>query len=235
MRKLALAASVALAVAAIAGPALARPWNDPRMTMDVPNGYTVVDGSHQQQANRTYVETAAPDDDCAFWSTDAQIANANVARTAISDEARFPASYLTQVAGMFPRIVPAGATVTSNTMDTSGAWPIRRVTYSGGGKTAHVAIQWRPNLQLIAACTRYEGAESQSSRYDAIFRSIGHPNDATWLTEAQSQATAQTAQQQAAAEAAAQQQAQEQQAQEQQQQQQQPQRDRRDRRLGRRD
>jgi len=196
MRKLALAATIALSVAAIAAPALARPWADPRMQMEVPNGggWSVVDGSHQTAADRSYVETAAPDDDCAFYSTDAQIANATVARTAISEDARFPPQYLQQVAGMFPRIVPAGAAVTSNTVDTSGPWPIRRITYSAGAQVAHVAVQWRPGLQLIAACARYQNEASEASRYDAIFRSIGHPNDAVWAQEATAGAAAQQAQ-----------------------------------------
>lgn len=205
MRNLALAATIALGVVAIASPSMARPWADARLQMDVPGGgWSVVDGSHQTTADRSYVETAAPDDDCAFYSANAQIANAQVARTAMSEDARFSPQYLQQVAGMFPRIIPAGATVASNTVDTSGAWPIRRITYRAGDQVAHAAIQWRPGLQLIAACARYQGAASEASRYDAIFRSIGHPNDAAWLQEAAAGATQQQQQQQESAEAQAQ-------------------------------
>jgi hypothetical protein len=50
-------------------------------------------------------------------------------------------------------------------------------------------------------CARYQGAASNSSRYDAIFRSIGHPNDAAWLAEAQSTAAAPAAAEPAAPEA----------------------------------
>ncbi len=208
MRKLALAATIALGVVAIASPSMARPWADARLQMDVPGGgWSVVDGSHQTTADRSYVETAAPDDDCAFYSANAQIANAHLARTAISDDARFTPEYLQQLAGMFPRIIPTGATVTSNTMDTSGAWPIRRITYSAGERNAHVAVQWRPGMQLIAACARYQGAESQPSRYDAIFRSVSHPNDAAWLQEAASGAAQQQAQQSQHAQQAAQEEA----------------------------
>lgn len=206
MRKLALAATIALGVVAIASPSLARPWADARLQLEVPasGNWTVVDGSHQTTSDRSYVEIAAPDDDCAFYSADAQIANAHVARTAMSEDARFSAQYLQQVATMFPRIIPAGATVTSNTVETSGAWPIRRISYRAGDQVAHAAIQWRPGLQLISACARYQGANSQASRYDAIFRSVGHPNDATWLREAASGAAQQQQQQQESAEAAAQ-------------------------------
>lgn len=208
MRKLALAATIALGVTALAAPSLARPWADARLQMEVPNGggWSVVDGSHQNQADRSYVETAAPDDDCAFYSTNAQIANAAVARSAISEEARFTPQYLTQVAGMFPTLLPASAgapTVTSNTVETSGPWPIRRVSYRAGERVAHAAIQWRPGLQLISMCARYQGEASEASRYDAIFRSVSHPNDATWLTEAQSQSAATAAAQQQAADVAA--------------------------------
>lgn len=230
MRKLALAATIALGVVAIASPSLARPWADARLQLEVPasGNWTVVDGSHQTTPDRSYVEIAAPDDDCAFYSANAQIANASVARTAMSEDARFSPQYLQQVATMFPRIVPAGATVTSNTVDTSGAWPIRRISYRAGDQVAHAAIQWRPGLQLISACARYQGAASEASRYDAIFRSVAHPNDATWLAEAQSAAAQPQAAPAPAPEPA-------QAAEEEQQQNQRPERDRRDRRLGRRD
>lgn len=236
MRKFALAATIALGVAAVAAPSEARPWNDARLKLEVPNSgnWTVRQESYQQTADRSYIEADAPDDDCAFYSTAAQVANASVARSAISEDARFTPQYLQQVAGMFPRVVGPNATVTANTVDTSGAWPIRRVSYRSGERVSHVAIQWRPGAQLIAACARYEGADSQPSRYDSIFRSIGHPNDATWLTEAQNASAnaaaqaEQAAQEQAAREAAAAEQAEEQSNQR-------PERDRRDRRLGRRD
>jgi len=194
MRKFALAATIALGVAAIATPSSARPWGDDRLMIDVPGGWTIVDGSHRRLDDRSYIEIAAPDDDCAFFSTNAQIANAAVARSAISEDDRFPAAYLAQVAGMFPTLIPGAATVTANSIDTSGAWPIRRLSYRAGDRVAHAAIQWRPGLQLIAMCARYQGADSQASRYDAIFRSVAHPNDATWLTEAQAQSQASAAQ-----------------------------------------
>lgn len=186
MRKLALTAIVALSAAALASAASARPWNDARLVIDVPSGYTVVDGTHQTAADRSYVEIAAPDDDCAFYSTDAQIANVALARSAILEDVRFSNEYLTQVARMFPVLVPDGttATVTSNTVETNGPWPIRRISYRAGDRVTHAAIQWRPGLQLIAMCSRYQGAESAASRYDNIFRAIAHPNDAAWLAEA---------------------------------------------------
>ncbi|MCR6646441.1 MAG: hypothetical protein NVV62_18955 [Terricaulis sp.] len=185
MRKLALTAAIALSAAALATTASARPWNDTRLVIDVPSGYTVVDGTHQTTADRSYVEIAAPDDDCAFYSTDAQIPNVELARSAILEETRFSNEYLGQVANMFPGLVPDGtpATVTSNTVETNGPWPIRRISYRAGDRVTHAAIQWRPGLQLIAMCSRYQGAESAPSRYDSIFRAIAHPNDATWLSE----------------------------------------------------
>jgi hypothetical protein len=199
MRKLALAATIVLGVAAIAAPSLARPWADARLVMDIPNAgqWDVVPNTYQSRPDRSYLETAAPDDDCAFYSTDAQIANAALARTAITEDARFPPQYLAQVAGLFPMLLPesaGAATVTSNVVETSGPWPIRRLTYRAGDRVTHAAIQWRPGLQLIAMCARYQGAESESSRYDAIFRSIGHPNDAAWLEEARQQSQANAAQ-----------------------------------------
>jgi hypothetical protein len=203
MRKLALAATIALAAAAFAAPSLARPWTDARLVMEIPNsgGWSEVDGSRQSVQDRVYVETAAPDDDCAFYSVAAQIANAAVARSAITEDSRFTPEYLQQVATMFPRITPEGATVSEQTMDMSGPWPIRRVTFRAGDSVSHAAIQWRPGLQLIAMCARYQGAASNSSRYDAIFRSIGHPNDAAWLAEAQNTAAAPAAAEPAAPEA----------------------------------
>jgi hypothetical protein len=229
MRKLALAASIALGVAAIATPSMARPWNDARMKLEVPNsgGWNVRQESYQTTSDRSYIEADAPDDDCAFYSTTAQVANASVARSAITEDERFTPEYLQGVAAMFPRVVGPNATVTANTVDTSGDWPIRRISFRSGDRVSHAAVQWRPGAQLIAACARYEGADSQASRYDSIFRSIGHPNDATWLAEAQNAASAAAAAEQAAQAAAA--------AEQEQDSNEPPPRDRRDRRLGRRD
>ncbi len=195
MRKFALAATIALGVAAIAAPSMARPWSDARLKFELPNsgGWNVRQA--QSPGDRTFVQVDAPDDDCAFYSTNAQIANATVARSAISEDSRFTPEYLQQVAGMFPDIVGPNATVTASTVDSVGAWPIRRVSYRSGDRVSHVAIQWRPGVQLIAGCARYQGAASEPTRYDAIFRSVGHPNDATWLQEAASGAAAQQAHQ----------------------------------------
>jgi len=192
MRTLALAAIFAVGVAA---PAFAAPWADARLKFETPgSNWTVRQETYQSTSDRSYIEADAPDDDCAFYSTAAQVANATVARSAISEDARFTPQYLQQVAAMFPRVVGPNATVTANTVDTAGAWPIRRISYRSGERVSHVAIQWRPGVQLIAACARYEGAASEPSRYDAIFRSIGHPNDATWAQEATAGAAAQQAQ-----------------------------------------
>lgn len=185
MRKLALIASIALGAALMAAPANARPWGDNRLQLEVPNGWNIIEGTHQTRPDQSYVEIAAPDDDCAFYSSDAQIANASVARSAILEDSRFTPEYINQVGVMFSNIIPRGATLTANVIDNSGAWPIRRLTFTAADKVAHVAIQWRPGLQLIAGCSRYQQEASESSRYDGIFRSVKHPNDAAWLAEAQ--------------------------------------------------
>ena len=157
--------------AAIASPSR-RAWADNCPALDA-GELTVVDGSHQTAADRSYVEIAAPDDDCAFYSSDAQIANATVARSAISEEARFTPEYLRQVAAMFPRIVPAGASVASNTVDTSGAWPIRTVTYRAGDQAHGIHGAGAVLIALAASTLPRKFARARSSVPSATHDATG--------------------------------------------------------------
>jgi hypothetical protein len=47
------------------------------------------------------------------------------------------------------------------------------------------ALQSRPGIDLMAFCWSYAG--DATATFDALFRSVSHPNDATWQAAAEQQ------------------------------------------------
>jgi len=188
MRALAIALIAGIGLAA-AGPAAAQPWTDPagRFVFQMPSGWREQVDARQTE-NLTYIEIFTPDRDCAFVAQPTEgLASISPlrARDVVLDDTRFGSEYLKAAGDTFVRVFPNdSAVVVSQSIDRSGFWPIRRVEYLSGEKAIHGAIQWRPGLQLLAVCSKYEGAD-QASDYDVIFRSVGTPNDATWQAEAE--------------------------------------------------
>jgi hypothetical protein len=67
--------------------------------------------------------------------------------------------------------------MTSQSVDTSGEWPVQRAEFQGAEGPVYGAIQGRPGFDLMAFCAAYG---SDTSVFDGVFSSIAHPNDAAW-------------------------------------------------------
>lgn len=172
MRALALAA--VFGVVALAGTAAAVTWTDPNgnLTLDAPRGWTV---RPQQAQGATVVLAFTPSSDCYFFSV-ANPASANSSVTAARNtNAQLSPEAWVQATQGVPDLFSGGApTVASQSVDTSGFWPVQRAQLQSGSRTVHAALQVRPGFELRGFCS---GSEAN---YDAILNSIAHPNDATW-------------------------------------------------------
>ncbi len=196
MRTLALAAVIGVGLT-VGGIASAEQWNDPngRLTFNAPPGWRV---QPRGAPGTTAVLAFNPTNDCYFFG----LANPNTA-TATADRTRTtttqltPEAWATAAAPVRDFFEGAPATVVSQTVDTSGFWPVQRAELRGPSKTVYGAILARPGAEIRAFCS---GASSAAA-YDSIFASLAHPNDATWQGEANSQAEARAAAAAAAAEA----------------------------------
>lgn len=225
MRMLALAA--VFIGAGMAGVAAANPYSDANLTFTTPNGWNVERLGADSSAG---VLSFNASNDCFFFSIPnpgSAGSSAAAARNTTEPMSQADWTAAANVAQMRRDFFPSGATVVSSSVDTSGFWPVQRAQLQGS-KTVQAAIQVRPGFELRAFC-------AGNANFDAIFASVGHPNDATWRGQAE-QAASDRAARQAANEQAAQQQAEQaaQQA-EQQQQSNEPQRTGRDPRSRRRD
>lgn len=208
MRMLALAAVIGAGLSA-GGVASAEQWNDPngRLTFDRA-GFDGVreervrpnsDGSPSQT---TAVSAFNATSDCYFFSVPNSVsANSSPGAVRNTTTALPAADWVTAANTVTNRLFfpSPTATVTSQSVDTSHFWPIQRAELGGATAPIYAAVQSRPGVELRAFC---RGATSASA-YDRLFASLGHPNDATWQTQANEQSAARAAQEQAAAEAAA--------------------------------
>jgi hypothetical protein len=221
MRMLALAATIGAGLT-LGGVAAAEQWNDPngRLTFNAPSGWRVQ--PRNAPAGTTVVLAFNPTNDCyLFGAPNPSTANASATAARNATAPLAPEAW-TSAAGVIRDFFEGSpAVLVSQSVDTSGFWPVQRAELRGPSKTVYGAILSRPGAEIRAFCA----GSNSAAAYDSIFASLGHPNDATWQSQANEQAAARAAQEQAAAEAAAQQQAQ--QAQEQQQQPGETERDRR--------
>jgi hypothetical protein len=198
MRTLALAAVLGIGLTA-GGIAFAEQFNDPngRLTFNAPSGWRV---QPRNATGQSVVLAFNPTNDCYFFG----IPNPTTANSS-PGAVRNTTTPLTADAWLAAaRPVPdffegAAATLVSQSVDTSGFWPVQRAELRGPSKTVYAAIQARPGVEIRAFCA---GATSAAA-YDSIFATLGHPNDATWQQAATNQAAERAAQEQAAAAAAA--------------------------------
>ena len=201
MRAIALAAIVG---AALTGVAAAEPWTDPagRLTFNKPSGWQVESLGNSAEATAVLAFNAS--NDCYFYG----LPNPSTA-SASPDATRRHTAELTREnwiavasAGLLRRdFFPSGTPeFVSSSVDSSGFWPIQRAQFQGA-RTVFAAVQVRPGFELRAFCAATSGGSA--ANFDAIFASLGHPNDAAWQAQAQEQAAQREA-------AAAQQQAQQQ-------------------------
>lgn len=202
MRMLALAAAIGVGLT-VGGIAFAEQWTDPngRLTFNTPSGWRV---QPRNAPGQTAVLAFNPTSDCYFFGVPNPNNAGNAATTRNATAPIASDAWVTAAAPIRDFFEGSQPTFVSQSVDTSGFWPVQRAELRGPTKTVYGAILVRPGAEIRAFCA---GASSASA-YDSIFASLGHPNDATWQSEASEQAAARAAQEQAAAEAAATQQTQ---------------------------
>ncbi|GAM98778.1 hypothetical protein U91I_02414 [alpha proteobacterium U9-1i] len=196
MRLFALAALAGLSFAGVAD---ARVWNDPagRLTFDAPNGWATSQERGAGAADTfTYVISGNANNECHLVSQPnpgtAQ-ASADTVRTTTLDDTRFGPEFWLQTANGMPQIFPnASAQFVSRSVDTSGFWPIQRADIQSPERVIHASLQLRPGVNLMTFCMTYGGAD-RVDVYTTVSASLAHPNDATWRTEAETQAAAREA------------------------------------------
>lgn len=189
MRSLALAAVFGVGLT-LAGVAAADPWADPNgnINLNPPRGWTV---RPQNMSGGTAVLAFTPQSDCYFFgipnpaTTSRSVTAVRNSTTPITPEA-----WASAISGI-PDFVEGGATsVTSQSVDTSGFWPVQRAQLQNGTRTIYGVVQVRPGFELRGFCS----GGSQAS-LDAILNTISHPNDATWQSQAPAAAPANAASQ----------------------------------------
>jgi hypothetical protein len=182
----ALALGMGLGVSALAS---AAPWTDPngRLVFEAPAGWTT---TVEQSNEYTYVVTGTANNEChviARPNAGTASSSPEALRRATLNEAQFQAPQWTTIAnGMSSIFRNNNANVISRSLDTSGFWPIQRAEIQGE-RLVHASLQLRPGWDLLSFCMTYDGADAVQA-YEAVSRSVSHPNDATWRTQAEQQA-----------------------------------------------
>jgi hypothetical protein len=175
----------ALSFLALASPAAARPWTDPngRLTLDLPAGWEV---DPLNCPDCTYVLIFNPSRDCHVVARPRAAANAlqpQRVRAIMRDNTRITPQIWTSGANAVPALFPGdSAQFVSQTVETERFWPMQRAELRSGERVVHGAMQLRPAMELWAFCVPASGAHS-ASEYNALFRSMGTPNDAQLQSE----------------------------------------------------
>jgi hypothetical protein len=116
-------------------------------------------------------------------------ATADAVRRANGDAARFTPEVWTQIANGVGNIFPnRSASVLTNTVEGT-QWPIQRAEIQSSARMVFSSMQLRPGTDILTFCMNYEGAP-RADLFDALIRSVGHPNDAVYFADAaQAEAT----------------------------------------------
>jgi hypothetical protein len=189
MRTLALAAFVGLGMT-VGGVALAGPWSDPagRVNFEAPRGWQV---QPAQSATSTQVLIFDASHDCVVVGVNnpgTAAATASGVNRAMRNPSA-PATWLA-AANSISDLFPGGsAQITSQTVDTSGFWPVQRAELTSPRGTVYGVIQARPGAEMFAFCSAL--GDASTSVFETIFASISHPNDATWRAAIEQEAAAQ--------------------------------------------
>lgn len=176
MRAIALAAILSSTL--FAGVAAAETWTDPngRLVFEKPRGWQV---EPQQGGSGTIVLTFDGSHDCYLMASPNSVtAAATPTQVVRSTTTPFAASAWQSTANSITTLFPGGgAQVNSQTVDTSGPWPVQRAELQSSQGVVHAAIQGRPGFDLMGFCAAYD---SGTDVFNGVFNSMSHPNDATW-------------------------------------------------------
>jgi hypothetical protein len=205
MRDLKTAVAVIALSLAFAGSASAEPWSDPsgRLSFNTPGEWTTRQEVGDAPADPyTYVITGDASNECHIMAQPnpgTAAASADAVRRANDDDNRFNSALWTQIANGVRNIFPnQSASVVSNNKEVA-SWPIQRAEIQSSQRLVRAAMQLRPGIDILTFCMNYEGTE-RPDLYDALIRSVGHPNDAVFFADA---AAAQAARDAAEAQAVA--------------------------------
>lgn len=188
MRGFAFAAMIGIGLAIAA--AEARPWADPagRITIDVPNSWVV---SSERTEGFSHVIAGNANNECQFVITPnpgSASGTVDTARRTALNDAQFTDAAWVQMSRGLGSIFPNNSVVfISRTRDDSGPWPVQRAELQSTERQVHAGLQLRPGFDILGFCMTYGGADPIAV-YDNVLRTMGHPNDATFLAEGQRQA-----------------------------------------------
>jgi hypothetical protein len=176
MRAIALAAIMSGTL--FVGVAAAETWTDPngRLVFEKPRGWQI---DPQENSSATIVLAFDASHDCVLMASPNSVtAGATPRRVVNSTTAPFAASAWVTTASGISTLFPGGtAQVTSQTVETSGPWPVQRAELQSSQGTVYGAIQGRPGLDLMAFCAAYD---SGTDVFNGLFNSMSHPSDAEW-------------------------------------------------------
>lgn len=177
MRALALAAIIGIGLIST-GAAAAQTWTDPNgnIVIDAPRGWTV---RPQPMTGGTAVLAFTPSSDCYFFGIPNPASASASVTAARHSTTPIPADAWVRAVQSIGDLASADASLISQSVDTSGFWPVQRAQIRAGERIVHAAIQARPGVELRALCTG-----SQDS-YDALLNAMSHPNDAAWQAAAE--------------------------------------------------
>lgn len=200
-------AVVALGWAYSGAGAAAEPWSDPsgRLSFNTPVGWETRQevGASATDAY-TYVITGDAANECHIMAQPNPgtiAASADAVRRANDDEARFNGALWTQIANGVRNIFPNQSAAFVSGAKEGENWPIQRAEIQSSQRLVRAAMQMRPGFDILTFCMNYEGTE-RPDMYDAVIRSVGHPNDAVFFADAAAaQAARDAATQQAEADA----------------------------------
>jgi|CXWL01.1.fsa_nt_gi hypothetical protein len=190
MRTLALAAVIGVGFT-MAGVAAARPYTDPagRITFDAPANWPV---TVEPAQGFSYIIAGDDDNECRFIAKPNPATAASTpydVRRAAADDAQFTQETWLALANSLRPVFPNNSAVfLSKSRDDTGFWPMQRAELDSPGRhvQVHAGIQIRPGFDLTGLCINYTG-EAPMQTFDAVLRSMGHPNDATFRAEAERQ------------------------------------------------
>jgi hypothetical protein len=91
---------------------------------------------------------------------------------------------------MFPT---NSAQLASQSVDTTGYWPIHIGQFTAPDRPVLAAVTTRPGMDLVAFCWTYGGPDA-TNIYQTFFHSLAHPNDAAWQAAGEQEAAARAAQ-----------------------------------------
>jgi len=175
MRGLALAAVIGVGMT-LGGVAAAREWTSPngRITFDAPSGWVMEVRASDPQ---TVVIAGNANNECYVLA----VPNAGTANATPGAARRMatptPEQWTSVANAMRPMFPSQNATVTGQSSDSTGFWPIQRAEFSGAERPVMGALQGRPGVDLMAFCWTYGGPDATAT-YESFFRSLGTPNDA---------------------------------------------------------